>query len=205
MIRRVLAAPEATARLTIERSDPFGGPPTRERGRIWFLPGRGLRYRSSERGGQDIVIDRAREAFLLYSPAEEVVYRGPYDRAPSRLRRLIAEPERALPASLRPTAERRVVGGRARDGYHLRTASLGDSLPEISVWVSGDAGSGFPRWIALATDVDTVTVEFRDWTLLSAARASDLALSAPRGTREEPLDPRELLERTGPGGGAESR
>ena len=63
MIRRVLTAPEATARVTIERSDPFGGSPARERGRVWFLPGRGLRYRSLEKGGQDVVIDRSKDSF----------------------------------------------------------------------------------------------------------------------------------------------
>lgn len=199
MIRRVLTAPEATARVTIERSDPFGGPPAREQGRIWFLPGRGLRYRSGEKGGQDVVIDRTKDAFTMYSPAEEVLYRGAYARAPARLRRLIAEPEHAITGNLAPVRERRSVRNAPRDGHLLRAAALGDSTGRVSVWVSRDAGSGLPRFVSLATDVDTVLVEFREWKLQSKARPGDLVSSAPRGTREEPLDPREFLERAGPG------
>jgi len=201
MIRRVLAAPEATARVTIERSDPFGGPPARERGRVWFLPGRGLRYRSSEKGGQDVVIDRAKDSFTMYSPQEEVLYRGAYGKAPARLRRLIAEPEHALTANLSPVAERRDVRGARRDGHRLRAAALGDSAGKVSIWISGDPGSGLPRFVSIASDVDTVLVEFREWKLQGKARPADLASSAPRGVREEPLDPRELLERAGPGSG----
>jgi hypothetical protein len=199
--RRVLAAPEATARMIIERSDPFGGSPSRESGRLWLLPGRGLRYRSSEKGGQELVIDKAREVFLLYSPSEPMVYRAPYARAPARLRRLIAEPERFLSADLAATAERRPVRGGMRDGFRIRSGSLGDSLPEVSVWLARDARSGLPHWVTVSSPTDTVWIEFRDWSLAKAARPSDLILSAPPGTPEAPLDPRELLER---GGGRES-
>ena len=199
MIRRVLVAPEATARVTIERSDPFGGPPASERGRIWFLPGRGLRYRSAEKGGQDVVIDRVKDSFLMYSPQEEVLYRGAYGRAPSRLRRLIAEPEQAMTTNLSPVAERRDVRGALREGYRLRAAALGDSAGKVSVWISRDPGSGLPRFVSLASDVDTVLVEVQQWKFHAKARPADLVSSAPRGVREEPLDPRELLERAGPG------
>ena len=198
MIRRVLASPQATARVTIERSDPFGGPPTRERGRIWFLPGRGLRYRSTEKGGQDVVIDRGKDAFLLYSPQEEVLYRGAYGRAPARLRRLIEEPQQEITSKLSPVAERRNVRGTAREGHRLRAAALGEKEGKVSVWASRDPGSGLPRFVSLASDVDTVLFEFRDWKFQSKARPADLVSSAPKGTREEPLDPRELLERAGP-------
>ena len=199
MIRRLLAAPQATARVTIERSDPFGGPPARERGRIWYLPGRGLRYRSSEKGGQDVVIDRAKDSFTLYSPQEEVLYRGAYGRAPERLRRLIAEPERALTGKLSPVAERRNVRGARRDGHRLRGATLGDSEEKVSIWVYRDPESGLLRFVSIASDVDTVLFEFREWKFLRKTRPADLVSSAPRGVREEPLDPRELLERAGPG------
>ena len=69
MVRRVFRAPEATARVTIERSDPFGGPPAREQGQIWFLPGRGLRYRSAEKGGQDLVEYALLLIFLAFPPS----------------------------------------------------------------------------------------------------------------------------------------
>lgn len=197
--RRVLASPHAMASMIIERSDPFGGEPARERGRIWLLPGRGLRFRSSEPGGQELVIDRAKEVFLLYSPSERTVYRAPYTRAPARLRRLIAEPERFLRADLDARAERRSIHGKRLDGYRIRGGSLGDSLPEVSVWMSRDRGSGLPRWVSISSPTDTVWIEFRDWNLTSRPRPADLALSAPAGTKESPLDPRELLQRGSPG------
>lgn len=195
--RKILAAPEARASMAIERSDPFGGEPSRENGSVWILPGRGLRYRSSASGGQEIVIDREREHFLLYSPAERTVYRAPYSRAPARLRRLVAEPEEFLRARLDARAERRAIRGRMRDGYRLRGGSLGDSTPEVSVWMSRDGATGLPRWVSISSPTDTVWIEFRNWTLAARARAADLVLSAPAGTKEEPLDPRELLERGG--------
>jgi hypothetical protein len=201
--RRVLASQEARALMAIERSDPFGGEPSRENGSVWILPGRGLRYRSSASGGQEIVIDRQKELFLLYSPSERTVYRAPYSRAPARLRRLVAEPEQFLRARLDARAEPRSIRGRVRDGYRLRGGSLGDSLPEVSVWMSRDRGTGLPHWVSIASPTDTVWIEFRNWNLAARARPGDLALSAPPGTKEAPLDPRELLERGG--GSGESR
>jgi len=200
--RRILGAGEARATMAIERSDPFGGDPSRESGSVWILPGRGLRFRSNERGGQEIVIDREKESFLLYSPSERTVYRAPYAKAPARLRRLVAEPEQFLRARLDARAERRNVHGRPRDGYRLRGGSLGDSLPEVSIWMSRDTATGLPHWVSVASPTDTIWIEFRNWGLTRSPRPADLTLSAPRGTREAPLDPRELLER---GGSGESR
>jgi hypothetical protein len=199
--RRVLTAPEARARMTIERSDPFGGSPSREQGRLWLIPGRGLRYRSAEKDGQELVIDRNRESFLLYSRSEERIYRAPYARAPLRLRRLIADPDGALGAGADKGAvpERRRVGGSLQSGYRIGSGSLGDSLPDVSVWMSSDARSNLPRWVVIASETDTVSVEFRDWQLARQARPADLVLSAPAGTPESPLDPRELLNRGGTG------
>jgi len=191
--RRILAAPEAKATMAIERSDPFGGEPSRESGSIWILPGRGLRYKAEPRDGQEIVIDRERELFLMYSPAERTIYRSTYNRAPARLRRLVAEPERFLRSSLNAQPERRLIRGRYQEGYRLRGGSLGDSLPEVSVWMSRDPSTGLPRWVSISSPTDTVSVEFRRWILAPKARAADLALSAPKGTRETPLDMRELL------------
>src|SRR5207245_3270656 len=74
MLARVLRAPEFHARVFITRSDPFGGPGERTAGRIWFLPGRGLRFRSEERGGEDIVVDREKSVFLVYRSSEGVLY-----------------------------------------------------------------------------------------------------------------------------------
>ncbi len=193
MLRRVADSAEATARVWIERSDPFGGPPDREGGRLWYLPGRGLRYRSERKGGQELVIDRASDAFLLYSPTQRVIYRAPFARAPLQIRRLIADPERILAKDLRSTPERRVIRGAARPGFRLRSASLGDSIGEVSTWIAADPSTGLPRWIAVSSEDDSVLVELDGFALLKAARPRDLTLSAPRGTREEPLDPRELL------------
>ena len=195
MLRPMATAPEATARVSIERSDPFGGPPDVERGRLWFLPGRGLRYKSERKGGHDMVIDRERDAFLVYSSTERLVYRAPFARSPLQIRRLIADPERILARDLRSTPERRVIHGVPRSGYRLRQASLGDSLGEVSTWIAADPSSGLPRWISIYADADSVLVELRGLTLLKTARPRDLTLSAPKGTPEEPLNPRELLDR----------
>lgn len=195
MLRRVVTAPEVTSRVILERSDPFGGPPDRERGRIWYLPGRGLRYRSEKKGGQDLVIDRERDAFLLYSPSERVVYRAPFARAPLHLRRLIAEPERVLEEDLRATPERRIIHGTERSGYRLRPASRGDSLQDVTTWIAADPKTGLPRWIAVCSEAESVLVELEGLAIRGAARPADLSVSAPKGTREEPLDPRELLGR----------
>lgn len=185
--------------MVIERSDPFGGEPSREAGRIWLIPGRGLRFQSSAPGGQEIVIDRVKEVFLLYSPSEQTVYRAPYTRAPARLRRLVAEPERFLRAGLEARAERRSIRGRPQDGYRIRGGSLGDSLPEVSVWMSRERGTGLPHRVSISSPTDTIWIEFRDWSLAPRARPADLTLSAPAGTREAPLDPRELLRQGAPG------
>jgi hypothetical protein len=193
ILRRVITAPEVTARVWIERSDPFGGPPALERARLWYLPGRGLRYRSERKGGHEMVIDRERDAFLVYSPTERLVYRAPFARSPHQMRQLIAEPERILAKDLRSTPEQRVIGGTPRSGYRLQSASLGDSLGEVSTWIAADPSTGLPRWIAITSEAESVLVELRGLTLLKTARPRDLTLSAPKGTPEEPLDPRELL------------
>ncbi len=193
MLRRVVTAPEVTSRVILERSDPFGGPPDRERGRLWYLPGQGLRYRSEKKNGQDFLIDKAQESFLLYSPSEAVLYRAPFARAPVKLRRLIVEPERILEKELHSTAERRWIHGARREGYRLRSASLGDSLGEVTTWIAADPTTGLPRWIAVDSEAESVLVELEGLTVKRTAKPRDLALSAPPGTREEPLDPRELL------------
>jgi hypothetical protein len=199
MLRRLVSSPEATARVSIERSDPFGGRPEREQGRLWYLPGRGLRYLSERKGGQDLVIDRERDAFRLYSASQRTIYSAPFARAPLQIRRLIADPERILSKNLQSTPERRVVHGTWRPGFRLRSASLGDSIGEVSTWIAADPSSGLPRWIAVFSEAESVLVELRGLTLLKSARPRDLVLSAPKGTPEEPLDPRELLGGAGEG------
>jgi len=194
MIRPIVTAPEVVTNVVIERSDPFGGAPNRERAQVWFIPGRGLRYRSSRPGGQDIVIDREKGAFLVYNPAEKAVYRAPFGRAPERLRRLIEDPQHALSADLKAVSESRVVHGATRAGYRLRTVAIGDSMPEVTTWVAPAAPGGLPRWIAFASEDDSVLIELDGLTLRKSAKPSDLTLSAPKGTPEQPLDPRELLE-----------
>ncbi len=197
MLRRVLTAREATATVTLERSDPFGGPPERERGRVWYIPGRGLRYRADGAQGLQLALDRAADRMLLYRPAEPKLYRAPWSKAPSKLRRLVAEPERVLSGSLGAEAERREVRGTSRAGWKLRPASLGDSLARVSVWISVDAKTGLPRFVSLGSDVDTLLVEFRSWSFPSGARQADLEVRVPAGTPEAPLDPRELLDPKG--------
>jgi hypothetical protein len=201
MLRRVVTAPEVESRVLIERSDPFGGPPDRQSGRLWYLPGRGLRFRADGRDGQDLVLDRSQESFLLYVPGEEVVYRAPFSRGPAKLRRLITDPERLLTADFRAVPERRVLHGDPVAGYRLRPAALGDSLPEAALWIAGDPRSGLPRWLAVETEADSVLVELKSLSVRKTARPGDLTIRLPAGTREEPLDPRELLER----GAGESR
>lgn len=196
MIRPLIESRSVTAQILLSRSDPFGGPPERWRGRVWYQPGRGLKVRFERGGGEEILADRTRGAFFLYRAAERTVYRAPWERAPRRLRRLIETPERLLDADLKARPERRAVGGADRDGYRLRDTSLGDSTGHVSLWVSADRGSGLLRWIALANEDDSVWIELRGVSLERAVRERDLTLSAPRGTKVEPLDPRELL----PGG-----
>ncbi len=193
MLRPVIEARSVTAQVVIERSDPFGGPPERSAGRLWYQPGRGLRLRFDRGGGEEIVANRGLGAFFLYRVSEGTVYRAPWERAPRRLRRLVEDPERILEADLRARPERRVAGGRARAGYRLRGASLGDSTGDMSLWVGADPTSGLLRWIALAAQDDSVWIELRGLKLRSTARERDLALSAPRSARVEPLDPRDLL------------
>ena len=196
MLARVFRAPEVRSRVTITRSDPFGGPGEVSQGRLWFLPGRGLRFRSEERGGEDIVVDREQGTFLVYRPSEQVLYRADWDHAPARMRQLIAEPERILEAKFRAARERRLAGGAWREGFRLQRASLGDSLPSVSVWIAADPRTGLPRWVSAGGAEDSVDVEFRAMTILPKASPGDLTLSLPRDVRTEPLDPRDLL----PGG-----
>ena len=206
MIRPVVTAGEAVTNVRIERSDPFGGPPERERGRLWYLPGRGIRYRSEAGRGQDVIADKARDAFQLYSPAQRVVYRGPFERAPGRLKALIVDPDAILSKPLQAVPERRRIGGADRAGYRLRDGALGDSLREWSVWVGGDSKTGLPRWVSIASDIDTLSIEFERFTLRSTARAGDLALELPPGTKVESLDAREIWKDGGKGPGkGESR
>lgn len=204
-LRRVLASREATAAVTLERSDPFGGPPDRERGRVWYIPGRGLRYRADGAHGLQLALDRAADRMLLYRPAEPKLYRAPWAKAPSKLRRLVGEPERVLRGSLGAVAEGRSVRGAARSGWRLRPASLGDSLARVSVWVALDSKSGLPRFVSLGSDVDTLLVEFRSWSFPKSARPADLDVRVPPGTPEGPLDPRDLLDPKEEGGGRERR
>ncbi len=193
MLVRVLRAREVKGRVILTRSDPFGGPDERESGRIWFLPGRGIRFRTEERGGEDLVLDREKQVFLMYRAGEKVLYRAPWDRAPARLRQLVSEPERFLDKDLHAIPERRAIQGIARDGYRVRRTSLGDSLPSVSVWIAPEPATGLPRWITAYSEADTLRIEFRGLTALDAANPRDLDLHVPRGTEEQPLDPRELL------------
>jgi hypothetical protein len=196
MLTRLLRAPECRSRVFITRSDPFGGPGERTAGRIWFLPGRGLRFHSEESGGEDIVVDHEKAAFLVYRPTEGVLYRSEWERAPARMRQLVLTPEKLLDADYQAVRERRRQGGVWREGYRLRRASLSDSLPNLSVWLAADPATGLPRWVSAGGDEDSVEVEFRSITILPKADPHDLLLNLPRGVRTQPLDPRELL----PGG-----
>ncbi len=196
MLARLLRAPEFQSRLYITRSDPFGGPSERTAGRIWFLPGRGLRFRSEERGGEDIVVDREKGTFQVYRPSEGVLYRADWERAPARMRQLILEPGRILDADYRAERERRLVGGSWREGYRIHRAAAPDSAPNPTVWVAPDPATGLPRWVSAGGDEDSIEVEFRTITILPRSDARDLNMNVPQRVRTEPLDPRELL----PGG-----
>jgi hypothetical protein len=202
MVRRVLDAPEATASVVLERSDPFGGPPDRERGRVWYIPGQGLRYRVEGRTAQELAANRAADRVTLYRPSEPRLYEAPWARGPLRLRQLVAEPERVVRGAAGAVPETRAVRGVATPGWRLRSGSLGDSLGRVTVWLSRGS-AGLPRFVALATDVDTLLVEFRDWSLLAKAKPRDLEIRAPKGTPVSPLDPRDLLDAKG--GAGESR
>jgi hypothetical protein len=196
MLARLLRAPESRSRVFITRSDPFGGPGERTAGRLWFLPGRGLRFRSEERGGEDIVVDHEKGAFLVFRPTEGVLYRAEWDRAPARMRQLVLAPEKLLDADYVAVRERRLQGGVWRAGYRLQRASPADSLPNVSVWLAADPATGLPRWVSAGGDEDSLEVEFRSITILPKAEPRDLVLSLPRGVTTQPLDPRDLL----PGG-----
>jgi hypothetical protein len=196
MLARLLRAPEFHSRVLITRSDPFGGPPERTAGRVWFLPGRGLRFKYEEKSGEDIVVDREKGLFLVYRPSERVLYRSDWDRAPARMKSLIMEPERILDADYRAVRERRKAGGAWRDGYRIHRAASSDSLPSMTVWVAADPATGLPRWVSAGGEEDSVEVEFRSIVILSKANPRDLVLNVPSRVRTEPLDPRELL----PGG-----
>ncbi|HSQ59332.1 MAG TPA: hypothetical protein VLT84_02675 [Acidobacteriota bacterium] len=202
MVRQVLGAPEATASVVLERSDPFGGPPDRERGRVWYIPGRGMRYKAEGKAPHEFSLDRAADRIVLYRPAEPHAYEAPWAKAPARLRQLISEPERVTRGAASAKPETWTVRGARHEGWRLGARSLGDSLPKATVWVSRGA-SGLPRFVAFATDVETLLVEFRNWSLRREARPRDLAVSVPRGTPVSPLDPRELLDPAR--GGPESR
>ena len=205
MLRPVVTAAEAVADVRMERSDPFGGHPERERGRLWYLPGRGIRYRSEGGRGQDVIADKARDVFQLYSPKQKAVYRGPFERAPSRLQALVLRPGDIVGKPIQAVPERRRIGGVERAGYRLRDGALGDSLREWSVWIAGDAKTGLPRWISVASDIDTLSIEFERFTLRSKARPADLALDVPAGTKVESIDARGLLEEGEGAGRGESR
>jgi hypothetical protein len=192
MIRPVLTAGEAVSSVRIERSDPFGGPPERERGRVWYVPGRGIRYKSETDRGQDMVADKSLDLFQIYSPSQRVVYKGPFERAPSRLQAIVLEPDDLLAKPLRAAPEKRRIGGADRPGYRLREGALGDSLREWSVWVGGDAKTGVLRWVSVASDIDTLSIEFERFTLPAKARLADLSQNVPRGTKVESLDAREI-------------
>jgi hypothetical protein len=196
MLARLLRAPESRSRVFLTRSDPFGGPGERTAGRLWFLPGRGLRFHSEERGGEDIVVDHERGVFLVYRPTEGVLYRAEWERAPARMRQLVLTPEKLLDADYSAARERRLQGGAWREGFRLHRASRGDSLPEVSVWLAADPATGLPRWVSAGGEEDSLEVEFRSITILSRADPRDLVLNLPRSVRTEPLDPRDLL----PGG-----
>ena len=195
MLSPVVRAPEVHARVVITRSDPFGGPGERSTGRIWFLPGRGLRFKSEERnGGEDIVLDREKGTFLVYRPSERVVYRADWDRAPARMRQLIMEPGKILDANFTAAPDQRRAGGALRRGFRIqRAAENGDSLRNVTVWVAADPATGLPRWVSAGGEEDSVEVEFRTMTLLPKANPRDLAMTLPRNVRTEPLDPRDLL------------
>jgi hypothetical protein len=196
MLRPVIEAPAATAQIVLDRSDPFGGPPERTTGRVWYQPGRGLRVRFDRGGGEELVADRRKGALFLYRPSEKTVYRAPWERTPARLRRLVEEPSRILESDLGARPAPCAFPGSARDGQRLRATSLGDSSAAVSLWIGPDPRSGRLRWISIAAPEDTVWIELRNLALHDAARDRDLALSAPRGTPVEPMDPREML----PGG-----
>ncbi len=192
MVQRLLDAPEATATVVLERSDPFGGPPEREEGRVWYIPGRGLRYRAEGDVKHEMALDREADRVVLYRPSEPHLYEAAWARAPRRLRQLVADPDRVLRGAEGAVPESRDVRGKRHDGWRLREAKLGESDSRTSVWLTRGA-SGLPHFVSVANEVDTLLVEFRRWTVRRAARPKDLAVDVPHGTPTSPLDPRDLL------------
>ena len=193
MVRKILDAPEVMSDVTLERSDPFGGDPTVERGKLWYLPGRGLRLRSTKTNGQDLVVDRDKQKFYLYSPAENTIYQAPFEKAPARIRRLIQEPDRVLDKNLRAVGESRSIQGRMRKGYRILATGIGDSLSAVSIWVAPDPSTKQLRWLSVSTAAESLLIDLRSLTIRNKAEPGHLALSAPAGALEQPLDPRAML------------
>ena len=69
---------------------------------------------------------------------------------------------------------RRVIHGVARDGYRLKSESLGDSLRDVSTWIGADPKSGLPRWIAVDSEAESVLVELETLARKETARPADL-------------------------------
>ena len=195
MVRSILDAPEVTSDVVLERSDPFGGSPDVERGKLWYLPGRGLRFKSSRTHGHDMVVDRGKEKFYLYSPNENVIYQAPFEKAPARIRTLIQDPDRVLDKNLRAVAQSRTIQGRSRRGYRILSTGIGDSLTSVAIWVAPDPSTRQLHWLSISTPADSLLIELRALTIRKKAEPRHLALSAPASAAVEPLDPREMLGR----------
>jgi len=195
MVRTILDAPEVTSDVVLERSDPFGGDPDVERGQLWYLPGRGLRFKSSRTHGHDMAVDRVKEKFYLYSPNENVIYQAPFDKAPARIRKLIEDPDRVLDQNLRAVAQTRTIQGRSRRGYQILSTGIGDSLTSVAIWVAPDPSTRQLHWLSISTPADTLLIELRALTIRKKAEPGHLTLSAPASATVEPLDPREMLGR----------
>ncbi|HEU4941351.1 MAG TPA: hypothetical protein VFT97_06995 [Candidatus Eisenbacteria bacterium] len=193
MVKKILDAPEMTSDVVLERSDPFGGAPDVERGKLWYLPGRGIRFKSSRTHGHDMVVDRAKEKFYLYSSSENVIYQAPFEKAPARIRRLIQDPERVLDKNLRAVEQSRIIHGRSRHGYRILSTGLGDSLTSVSIWVAPDPSTGQLHWLSVSTPAESLLVELRSLAIRKKAEPGHLTLSAPASATEQPLDPREML------------
>ncbi|HZV90802.1 MAG TPA: hypothetical protein VFF34_02210 [Candidatus Nitrosocosmicus sp.] len=195
MVRTILDAPEVTSDVVLERSDPFGGDPDVERGQLWYLPGRGLRFKSSRTHGHDMAVDRGKEKFYLYSPNENVIYQAPFEKAPARIRKLIQDPDRVLDENLRAVAQTRTIQGRSRRGYQILSTGIGDSLTSVGIWVAPDPSTRQLHWLSISTPADTLLIELRALTIRKKAEPGHLTLSAPANATVEPLDPREMLGR----------
>ena len=195
MVRTILDAPEVTSDVVLERSDPFGGDPDVERGKLWYLPGRGIRFKSSRTHGHDMVVDRPKEKFYLYSPNENVIYEAPFEKAPARIRQLIEDPDRVLEKNFRAVEQSRTIHGRSRHGYRILSTGLGDSLTSVAIWVAPDPSTRQLHWLSISTPADSLLIELRALTVRKKAEPGHLALSAPASATVQPLDPREMLGR----------